>query len=237
MPDARGGELSGQQAGNQHHNQLNGNWTASNMFSTFLYFFRLFTESHVCISICIHLSNLIIHHNIIYEYTYMIHDVTIHWAHFLPAAWAWNSICLRDVGSHHVSPSLRLDEAALAPLAALPALRVLNISRQSEPTCFFVGTYLNCLLVFLQESCPRPFSFGLSSLPMFGTMGLVLMWKQYGKPCLGRVLKFFESLSRALMTARLLRSLHRGTLSLHSRSFPIFWVLQTYYVSYRIIYI
>lgn len=38
----------------------------------------------------------------------------------------------------------RLDEAALAPLAALPALRVLNVSRQSDLICFFVGTCLNC---------------------------------------------------------------------------------------------
>ena len=164
MPDARGGELSGQQARNQHHNQLR----RHPAFSTHFTFLRLLTESHVCISICIHLCIFIKHHINIWR-----HDTQIHLMIYKLFACSIEFYLFERCWLAPCLTLLRLDEAALAPLAALPALRVLNVSRQSEPTCFFLGTCLNCL----QESCPRPFSFGLSSLPMFGIMGLVLMWE------------------------------------------------------------
>ena len=68
---------------------------------------------------------------------------------------------------------LRLDENALAPLAALPALRVLNVSRKFELKIPLARLTASFSPEHWKESYPRPFTSGFGSLLTFhSTFGL-----------------------------------------------------------------
>ena len=65
---------------------------------------------------------------------------------------------------------LRLDENALAPLAALPALRVLNVSRKWKLKIPFLARLTVSFSLpehCWKESYPRPFTSGFGSLLTF----------------------------------------------------------------------